>query len=752
MNWWMPVPRTPSLALMLSPVLLALCWSPAASAQMAQETATPTGNPPISDTPSDPNEQIEFSAERLEYDQDSDVVIASGQVNMVREGNQLRADSVSWDRASGKVVATGNVRITNPEGDVAYGDSIELQDTLKDGIAQNMLLVLADGGRLAALHGERSDGVTQLDRASYSPCAVEDHKGCPKQPLWRIDAVRVIHDPVKHRIRYQHARLSFLGVPVLSLPGLSHPDGSGAGGSGLLIPDIRYRNLNGLELAVPMYLQLGPDRDLTLTTHVFSKIAPMLEAEYRQLTSSGAYKVGGHLTYGRRTFQSGTDTARDIRGEFNASGKFQLSPEWSITGATRLTTDKTFLPRYAISWDDRLRTMVRAEHITRRSYLSIAGWAVQDLRADAVQGRQPIALPAIDYRLRIADPVLGGAIEVQANSLALLRTEGQDTQRAFTSFKWEKRTLTAMGQELSLTAYGRADIYNTHDSLSTLTASYRGEEGWSSRAIGAVAADMRWPLLGKAFSGTQLITPRVQIVASPKIANLKVPNEDSRAIELEDSNLFALNRFPGYDRWEDSARVTYGADYALTLPGFTLRSVVGQSYRLNSRPSLFPNGTGLNSRLSDIVGRTTLAYGSRVQLIHRFRLDKDNLAIRRNEIDATVGSRRTYASVSYLRLNRDIDTSLEDLRDREELRVGVRLALNRYWSVFGTTVLNLTGKAEDPTTTSDGYDMLRQRVGVAYEDECFQFGLTWRRDRAGLGDARTGNSVLFRLAFKNLGR
>ena len=43
--------------------------------------------------------------------------------------------------------------------------------------------------------------------------------------------------------------------------------------------------------------------------------------------------------------------------------------------------------------------------------------------------------------------------------------------------------------------------------------------------------------------GTQVLTPRFQIVASPKVNNLAVPNEDARAIELEDSNLFALNRF-----------------------------------------------------------------------------------------------------------------------------------------------------------------------------------------------------------------
>src|SRR3546814_2275501 len=105
------------------------------------------------------------------------------------------------------------------------------------------------------------------------------------------------------------------------------------------------------------------------------------------------------------------------------------------------------------------------------------------------------------------------------------------------------------------------------------------------------------------MGGTQRLTPRVQFVASPPTTNLEIPNEDARAVDLEDSNLFALNRFPGYDRWEDGSRVTWGAEWSLNVPGFSVRSVVGQSYRLTDKPSLFPQGTGLTDRFSDFVGR-----------------------------------------------------------------------------------------------------------------------------------------------------
>ena len=233
---------------------------------------------------------------------------------------------------------------------------------------------------------------------------------------------------------------------------------------------------------------------------------------------------------------------------------------------------------------------------------------------------------------------------------------------------------------------------------------------------------------------------------------MDIPNEDARSVELEDSNLFALNRFPGYDRWEDGLRVTYGADWAADLPGVSIRANIGQSYRLNTRATILPPGTGLSDRFSDFVGRTNVRVGRRVNLVHRFRLDKDNLAIRRNEIDAVIGGRQTYATIGYLRLDRDIDQSIEDLRDREEVRFGGRVRFARYWSVFGSTVVDLTNRDEDPLSLADGFEPVRHRLGILYDDECIELGLTWRRDYETTGDASRGNTFLIRVALKNLGR
>ncbi len=742
------------------------CWTalplslaiPEAALAQAGNTAPPSAigeNLGAGDVALEPT--ITFSADQVEYDNEADIVTAAGQVRLSREGNYLAADRVVWRRQTGDVTAEGNVVVVNPQGDKLVGDKVVLTDSLRDGTIDNLLVVLESGGRIAAQRAVRDGDRTVLSNAVYSPCPVTSDSGCPRKPSWRITAARVVQDSKRQRVVFERGQLELFGVSLPLLPIFSIGISGGSQGmTGVLVPDISYGSKNGFELAVPYYWRFAPNRDLTVTPHVYTEAFPAVEARYRALHRFGAFQVGGLLTYGKRSDSDLSDNdvggGDGLRAYFEGNGKAQFSPLWSLTGAIRIATDKTITRQYDVTRDDKLRSFVNLERIDVDSYFSLAGWAFQGLRVDDVQSRIPVALPAIDARLRLNPPILGGRVELQANSLAIVRADGQDTQRAFASARWDLRRLTRWGQELTVTAQARGDAYHTDESASTAVAIYRGDDGWHVRAIGAIAADLRWPLIGEAFGGMQRLVPRVQLVITPRTPNLSIPNEDSRAVDLEDSNLFALSRFAGYDRWEDGSRVTYGLDWTLDRPNLSIASTIGQSYRLTRDPVIFPDGTGLAGRLSDIVGRSRLRFGRLIDLTHRYRVDKDNLAVRRNEIDLTFGTDQTYGQIGYLRLNRDISPGVEDLRDKEELRLAGRVKFARFWSLFGATVLDLTGKQEDPLSLADGFEPVRHRVSLAYEDECVEFGISWRRDYERLGNFRKGSTFSFSLALKGLGR
>ena len=58
----------------------------------------------------------------------------------------------------------------------------------------------------------------------------------------------------------------------------------------------------------------------------------------------------------------------------------------------------------------------------------------------------------------------------------------------------------------------------------------------------------------------------------------------------------------------------------------------------------------------------------------------------------------------------------------------------------------------EPLSLADGFEPVRQRLGVAYEDECLELGLSWRRDYERIGDFRKGSTFALRIALKGLGR
>ena len=742
-----------ALAVLASPAVAQMREPPLDPPAAAATTAAEPPQPQPEGQPGANSSQITFEASGANYDDANNTVSVFGNVILRRGDQSIRADQLTWNRASGEIVAQGHIRFVDEDGNQLFTERLELTDEFRAGAMENMLYVLREGGRLAAQSGARGeDGTVVLANAAYSACAVETSDGCPKQPSWRITAKRVVFDPDKKQVRFFGSQIELFGVRLIPLPTIViSTDGRPI--SGLLIPDIQLSASNGVQFSDTWYQRMGNGGDLAVTGYIFTKALPMVSAQYRQLLSTGAYQITGYATRSSRIPIGGSTAPdqTDFRGYLYANGKFQFSPNWSLTFSTRIASDRTFLRRYDISRDDRLRSNVTLERIDPDSYFSLAGWATQTLRVGDAQGQVPFAIPEIDYRRRLTDPLLGGRIQLQFNSLAITRTAGQDTQRAFASAQWDLRRITPLGQEVTLTALARSDVYHSDENALSPTVSYRGNPGWQTRGVATMALDVKWPLVGSFLGGTQVLTPRFQIVASPTLRNLAVPNEDARAIDLEDSNLFALNRFPGYDRIEDGVRFTYGIDWQFERPGWRINSTIGQSYRLTNLPTLLPDGTGLSSRTSDIVGRTEVRFRDVVKFTHRFRLDKDDFAIRRNEFDAAVGTQRTYLEVGYLRLNRDISSGIEDLKDREELRLAGRVGFARYWSIFGSGVFDLTGHSDDPVLNNSGFQPIRTRLGVAYQDDCLEFDLTWRRDYVATGDARRGNTFQIHIAVRNLG-
>ena len=116
--------------------------------------------------PSTRTRSVEFSADQVTYDSNADIVTASGDVRMKRDGNYLAADQVCGTARPARSTPRAMSCMLTPQGDKLIGDNVQLTDTMRDGTIDNLLVVLESGGRIAAQRGTRATAVTTLTTPS----------------------------------------------------------------------------------------------------------------------------------------------------------------------------------------------------------------------------------------------------------------------------------------------------------------------------------------------------------------------------------------------------------------------------------------------------------------------------------------------------------------------------------------------------------------------------------------------------------
>ena len=141
----------------------------------------------------------------------------------------------------------------------------------------------------------------------------------------------------------------------------------------------------------------------------------------------------------------------------------------------------------------------------------------------------------------------------------------------------------------------------------------------------------------------------MQLIAAPNAPSFlggRIPNEDSLDFEFTDANLFAINRYPGIDRFEGGLRANAGVHASWTIGSANVDSLVGQSYKEHVDDSV-PLLSGLNHRVSDVVARTTFTPSRLLDLTARTRVDPRNGDIRFADGLASAGVPLFRASAGY---------------------------------------------------------------------------------------------------------
>ncbi len=754
----------------------AVCLTPErASAQAVSNLLRFPIRPPQPKPPPQPSgAPMLVQATEIKYDYTNNSVSAVGNVQIYYNGATIEADEIIYDQKTKRLRAQGNVRLTEPDGKITYGQVIDLTDDYRDGFVDSLRLETPDDTRFAAARADRGEGnYTVLQNGVYTAC--EPCKDDPKKPpLWQVQAARIIHDEGEKMLYFEDARVEFFGVPLAYVPFMSAPDPTVKRKSGFLFPILSTTTQYGFGVSTPYFWALAPSYDLTVTPTITTRQGLLLQSEWRQRLMDGTYtiKAAGIFQQDPSYFAGrdgvGSPTANSFRGAIQTAGQFALTDKWVWGWTGVLVTDTQFVYDYRfgqVPFDPFLvgvnPTGISQLYLTGagdRSYFDVRSIYYKGFSEADVQAQLPIIHPVLDYSNVLPQQLLGGELSYKFNITSLTRqqasfdaisqnavngslctTSTADSAvltpancllrgipgtytRASAEVDWRRTVVTDNGQMITPFFHLRGDVASVYVDNQPGVSNYIGTgESELARIMPTAGVEYRYPFVDVEPWGTQTIEPIAQLILRPNEADIgRFPNEDAQSLVFDDSNLFSVDKFSGWDRVEGGSRVNAGIQYTAQVNrAGSLNILFGQSYQIFGTNSFAVGdiantglGSGLDTKISDYVARVTYQPNQIFSFSARGRFDEQTFAVERVELESRANFDRW--NVQLLYGNYSPQPELGFLNRRQGILGGSSIKLTENWILLGSARYDLYAHQFNQT-----------RLGLGYVDDCLLLSANW---------------------------
>ncbi len=703
----------------------------------------------------DKSSPLLLQADDLVYDNRNNRVIARGNVEIYYNDNVLLADEVIYDKTANTLTATGNVRLKDSDGSVVNADRLTLSSDFREGFIRSLRALTQDNSRVAATNAYRKGNQTIYENGVVTACKpCEDHPERP--PVWRIKATRIIQDKADENVYYENAQFEFFGIPVAWIPFFYTPDPSVKQRSGFMPPVYGVSTQLGYAVAVPYYWAISPNYDLTLTPEITTNAGYLMQAQWRQRLWNGVYEVSLAGAYNNNADDFLGD--RNWRGSAELHGDIELNRYWHFGWSGILESDDTFRRFYRL--DDVYSTeRVSSMWLTGmgdRTYFNLTFARYGNLTGDAysyetntyLKTVTATAYPSLDYNYIHNKPVFGGELSFDVNALALSvndpagQTSGPIVFRGtmdhiVTQAEWRRTFTDDMGERFTPFVLARGDLYSV-SSYQDIDGAAGPGDTFTRQMIGA-GLDYRYPFVSHTDNGSQVIEPVVQIIARGGGSNRNVPNEDSQSLVFDDTLLFDINKFSGYDRIENDTRTNFGMQYTYQMyNGISARLIGGESIHL-AGPMPFDPTTGLGTDRSDYVFGGYLDYLNRFRFLTQLRFNEQDLSLSSQNYSVQTKLGFFQGALSYTAVAAQPQLGFPAARD--EIAGFSAIKLNDVWTVFGDVRYDIL---------SDQW--VRNSAGIQYADECFIVSLTYQQTYITYEDLKPDTSVVLRVGFKGFGQ
>ncbi len=695
-----------------------------------------------------------LQADQLIYDTKGNRVIAQGNVEIYYNNFILTADQVIYDQGVNKLFAEGNAQLKDPNGSITRADRMEALDDFRDAFIQSLSVVTRAETRIAADNAIRREGnVTEFQRGRFTPC--RNDPGSP--PLWCLAAARIVHDQQAATITYQDAQFELFGVPIFYLPYFQHPDPSVKRKSGFLTPSIGNSSTLGFSVETPYYFALAPNYDFLFNPRYFSDRGVLWQGEFRHRLATGQYSMNFATIEDEEPANLGD---KGWRGSLQTKGQFSLSSWWRYGWDITLESDEAFRRDYRLDpiiQTDRVN-VAYLQGISERNYFGANLYHFGGLLIDDTSISNSRVHPVIDYNYIWGNPVAGGELSFKAHTRAMTRTDGTDTTLAVAEANWRRKMIDPVGQVWTPFGNLRGDIYSWANARDTTDPTKFIPDDTIVRGMATGGVLYSYPFVAHTGWATHVFEPTAQVIVRPNsIDQRRAPDEDARSLVFDDTLLFDIDRFSGYDRIETGTRVNVGMQYTLQAnSGLYAKAVVGQSLHIAGvnpyadpgvAPALDPNGvpnysptSGLQNDRSDYIAGLYLSPFTGMNLVSQARFDEQDWSLLRQDslVQANYGPFLTQLGYTFTKFD-----PITGVLDNQQEAIGtLGLRLTDRWSVLGQVRYDI-----------DSRERIQDVFQLKYQDECFVLTASYIEtfvENPALG-IRPDQTLMLRFELKHLG-
>lgn len=608
--------------------------------------------------------------------------VIEGNAELRRSGIVLRADRIEYYQPDDLAKVRGKVYL-NRDGNIYEGTEGQLRVDAQEGyFLQPRFRLLGSGGRGQASRIDFIDEQRSVARdASYSVWHVEP--GIEDSTDWVIRGDQVRTDNETNVGEASGGRLEFKGVPILGAPYLTFPL-SNERKSGWLPPTINVDNISGLEVLVPYYLNLAPNRDATLSPTLLSRRGVNLGTEFRYLERE--YK--------------GT-----ARFDVMPSDRLRNRSRWGVstnhtgslpTGLAPVGNVGVNVSLNRVSDDDYWRDFPRGTgSLTQRLLANDASlswasgsWSLYSraLAWQTLQQTTSIITPPYDrlpqLNARYSRVNHGGfdySLELDTTRFRSVSslTLQPNAQRSYALAQISRPFITPSSFFVPKLQWHQS----AYQFDAPLTAGPLAGQRSATRLVPSFSVDSGLIFersanyFGRSF--TQTLEPRAFYTYTPYKDQSSLPIYDSGANDFNFATIFSENAFNGNDRISDNNLLTLGLTSRFIDPASgaeIVRLSYAQRLRFNDQRVTLPGGVPDTSSLSDMLFGATVNWSREWQLDGTVQYNPDIRRSQRNTLSARYSpSDYRVVSATY-RLNRGVS---------EQLDLGWQWPLNDLWGDKG---------------------------------------------------------------------